>query len=150
VVSLSLEGTQPPLVDVREHRFQLGVVGVLTLLLTGWRRPRSIVALAALSATPVLPFVFRRLLAAQLGPTTSMEDARLPAFARIAGGAGLALAAGAAVAAPSRVADAALVAASGVCLYGAATGRCLPCSTLLMLEDRGLVVLDPPLVCAMR
>jgi hypothetical protein len=79
-----------------------------------------------------------------------MEDARLPAFARIAGGAGLALAAGAAIAGPSRSTDAALVAASGVCLYGAATGRCLPCSTLVLLEERGLVAFDPPLVCAVR
>lgn len=143
-------GNEPNLVDVREHRFQLGVVGMLVLVLTLVRKPKLVAALAVVTAFPVLPAVFRRYVAARLQPPSRVEDDRLPAFARVAGGAGLMTAAGLAAMAPSKVSFAALVAAGGLCVYGAATGYCVPCKVLLTLERTGVVSLDPPLVCTMR
>lgn len=136
--------------DAREHRFQLGVVGALVLALTSIRRPKLVIALALVTAFPVLPQLFRRLLAARLSSPTVVEDDRLPAFARVAGGAGLAFAAFVAAVAPSRITYAALSATGVVCLYGAATGYCVPCHALSKLEQAGLVELDPPLICAVR
>lgn len=148
-MSESGASSSPPLlVDTREHRFQLGVVGVSVLAFTVMRRPRMLVAVAVATAFPVLPTIYRRLLAPHLSAPTSMEDRRLPAFARLAGGAGLVGAATGASVAPSKVTYGALCGVGGVCLYGAVTGYCVPCSTLLLLEKLELVRLDPPLVCA--
>jgi len=90
-------GVELNLVDVREHRFQLGVVGILVLMLTLIRKPKLAVALAVVTAFPVLPAVFRRYAAPRLPPPTGVEDGRLPAFARVAGGVGLMASAGCAV-----------------------------------------------------
>jgi len=143
-------GVEPSLVDAREHRFQLGVVVTMTLALTAVRKPQLVAALAVATAVPVLPWVFRRCVAPRLRDPARVEDSRLPAFARVAGGVGLLAAAGRAAVAPSRVSDAALLAAGGVCLYGSATGYCLPCNVLLILEKARVVSLDPPLVCSLR
>lgn len=143
-------GVELNLVDVREHRFQLGVVGILVLVLTSVRKPKLVAALAVVTAFPVLPAVFRRYVAPRLPPASGVEDGRLPAFARVAGGVGLMASAGLAAVAPSRVSFAVLFAAGGVCIYGGATGYCVPCNVLLTLEKAGVVSLDPPLVCAVR
>ncbi len=136
------------LVDAREHRFQLGVVGVLTLAFASLRRPRLAVLLAVGTALPLLPAIYRRFIAPRAGPPGAVEDKRLPAFARIAGGAGLASAGLVANARPSRITFGFLTATGVLCIYGAATGYCVPCSLLMRMEDSGLVSLDPPLVCA--
>lgn len=138
----------PTLVDVREHRFQLGVVGALTLGLSVARRPGLVAAVAAVTMAPVLPMAFRRFVAPELREPVAVEDARLPAFARVAGGLGL-LAAAAGAASGSRASQAALVAAGGLCIYGSATGYCVPCHVLTSLERAGAVELDPPLVCTL-
>ena len=136
--------------DTREHRLQLGVVGALVVGSVLARRPRAVLPIAVATTLPLLPQLFRRCIAPRHGPPTALEDARLRAFARIAGGAGLVVVAGASGVAPSAVVSVALLGAGAVCIYGSATGYCVPCSALTMLERAGLVELDPPLVCAVR
>lgn len=110
---VSTDSAITPLVDTREHRFQLTVVGALVLAFTLLRRPTWLIPIAAVTAFPVLPSAFRRLIAPRLTEAPRVEDRRLPAFARVAGGAGLALAAVLAKVVPSRVSYAVLGSVGG-------------------------------------
>ena len=146
----NLGGVEPRLIDVRAHQVQLALVGAVTIAFVALAQPWAVAVFAFVTMPPLIPRLYLRFIQGRLSPVSAVEDTRLPAFARIAGGLGLAGVAVVTAVWPTWPLYAALCGLGLLCLYGAVTGYCVPCSVLTSLERHGVVTFDPPLVCSVR